>query len=299
MALALAGVTIGLGTGTQTINTTDPTVAVPIRWPWLLASVVAFVAFVLFERRHSHPLIRLDFFRRGGFAVANLANLLVGAALIIGMVEIPLYAYTLFGMTEIEGGLLLIRLTLMIPVGAVVGGWLADLVGYRVTAVLGFVVACVGYLLVSRWPIDPSGLLMTRDLIISGFGFGLVIAPIGASVIASVGPLWMATGSALVTVSRMVGMVVGLSALSSWGVQRYNSLASQIDIPIVRPEGLSDAEWQALKDAASAATRTALHDVFSEFFLIAAVVIGLAVIPSLFLYRHRVKGAGRIPFLPH
>ncbi len=299
MALALAGVTIGLGTGTQTINTTDPTSAVPIRWPWLAASVVAFVAFVLFERRHSHPLIRLDFFRRAGFAVANLANFLVGAALIIGMVEIPLYAYTLFGMTEIEGGLLLIRLTLMIPVGAVVGGWLADLVGYRITAVLGFLVACAGYLLVSRWPIDPSGWLMTRDLVISGFGFGLVIAPIGASVIASVGRLWMATGSALVTVSRMVGMVVGLSALSSWGVQRYNSLASQIQIPIVRPEGLSDAEWQALKDSASAATRAALHDVFSEFFLIAAVIIGLAIIPSLFLYRRRVKGAGRIPFLPH
>lgn len=299
MALALAGVTIGLGTGTQTIDTTDPVAAVPIRWPWLVVSVVAFVAFVVFERRQAHPLIRLDFFRRAGFGVANLANLLVGAALIIGMVEIPLYAYTLFGMSEIEGGLLLIRLTLMIPVGAVIGGWLADLVGYRVTAVLGFLVACGGYLLVSRWPIDPSGWVMTRDLVIAGFGFGLVIAPIGASVIASVGPLWMATGSALVTVSRMVGMVVGLSALSSWGVQRYNSLAADIQIPIVRPEGLSDAEWQALKDAASAATRAALHDVFSEFFLIAAVVIGLAVIPALFLYRHRVKGAGRIPFLPH
>jgi MFS family permease len=299
MALALAGITIGLGTGTQTIETSAATAATPVKWPWLVVSAVAFVAFVLFERHHQRPLIRLDFFRRPAFAAANIAHMLVGAALIIGMVEIPLYAYTLFGMTEIEGGLLLIRLTLMIPVGAVIGGWLADWVGYRATAVLGFLITAGGYLLVSRWPLDPSGFVMTRDLIISGLGFGLVIGPIGASVISAGGPKWMTTSSALVTVSRMVGMVVGLSALSSWGVRRFNSLAADIVTPIIRPPGLSDAEWQALKDAAALATKEAAHTVFGEFFLIAAVVIGVAVIPALFLYSRKEKGTSRIPFLPH
>lgn len=299
MALALAGVTIGLGTGTQTIDASAAASATPVKWPWLVVSALAFIAFVLYERRHPRPLIRLDFFKRPAFAAGNIAHVLVGAALIIGMVEIPLYAYTLFGMTEIQGGLLLIRLTLMIPVGAVIGGWLADLVGYRVTAVLGFLIAAGGYLLVSRWPLDPSGFAMTRDLMISGLGFGLVIGPIGASVISSGGPRWMTTSSALVTVSRMVGMVIGLSALSSWGVRRFNSLAAGITTPIVRPSGLTDAEWQAIKDAATLATREAAHTVFGEFFLIAAIVIGLAVIPAVFFYKHKAKGASRLPFLPH
>lgn len=299
MALALAGITIGLGTGTQTIDASAANAATPVKWPWLVVSGVAFLIFIFYERRHERPLVRLDFFRRPAFAAANIAHLLVGAALIIGMVEIPLYAYTLFGMTEIEGGLLLIRLTLMIPVGAVVGGWLADLVGYRITAVLGFLVAAGGYLLVSRWPLDPTQFAMTRDLMVSGLGFGLVIGPIGASVTSSAGPKWMATGSALVTVSRMVGMVVGLSALSSWGVRRFNSLAAGITTPIVRPEGLTDAEWQAMKDAAAAATKGAAHTVFSEFFLIAAIVIAVAVIPALFFYKQRARGGSHLPFLPH
>jgi len=298
MALALAGITIGLGTGTQTVDTTSTASASPVSWPWLVLSAAAFAAFILYERRHTQPLIRLDFFKRAAFAAANFANILVGAALIIGMVEIPLYAYTLFGMSEIEGGLLLIRLTLMIPVGAVIGGWLADLLGYRVTAVAGFLIAAAGYFLVSRWPLDPTGWLMTRDLVISGLGFGLVIGPIGASVISSSGPRWMATGSALVTVSRMVGMVVGLSALSSWGVRRFNSLAAGITTPVVRPSGLTDAEWQASIDAAELATREALHTVFSEFFLIAAIVIGLAVIPAVLFYRRQRHKGGRAPFLP-
>jgi MFS family permease len=300
MALALAGITIGLGTGTQTVQSTTPASSTPVRWPWLALSAVAFIAFVLFERRHQRPLIRLDFFKRPAFAAANFAHILVGAALIIGMVEIPLYAYTLFDLSEIQGGLLLIRLTLMIPVGAVIGGWLADLVGYRATAVLGFLTACGGYLLVSRWPLDPSNLTMTRDLMVSGLGFGLVIGPIGASAISSAGPKWMATGSALVTVSRMVGMVVGLSALSSWGVRRFNVLAANIPpIPLVRPPDTTDVEWQAVNDAYGAAVKGALHTVFSEFFLIAAIVIGVAVIPAVFFYKHRARGASRLPFMPH
>ena len=299
MALMLAGVTIGLGTGTQTIDASTVDSATPVKWPWLVASGIALLVFIFYEHRHEQPLVRLDFFKRPAFAAANIAHLLVGAALIIGMVEIPLYAYTLFGMTEIEGGLLLIRLTLMIPVGAVIGGWLADLLGYRITAVLGFLITAGGYLLISRWPLEPTQAIMTRDLMISGLGFGLVIGPIGASVTSSAGPKWMATGAALVTVSRMVGMVVGLSALSSWGVRRFNSIAANITTPIVRPEGLTDAEWQALKDAAAAATRSAAHTVFSEFFLIAGITIAVAVIPALFFYKQKAKGRSHIPFLPH
>ena len=43
----------------------------------------------------------------------------------------------------------------------------------------------------------------------------------------------------------------------------------------------------------------AAHQVFGEFFLIAAVIIAVAVIPAAFFYKHKTRGTGRIPFLPH
>lgn len=302
MALSLAGVTIGLGTGTTMVNTGTGDAADGggiVRWQWLVTAGVAFVIFLLWEWKTRRPLIRLQLFRKPPFAAANIAHLLVGAALIIGMVEIPLYANTLFGMSSVRSGLLLMELMGMIPVGAVIGGFVADYIGYRVVAVLGFLVACGGFILVSLWPLDPGGWLMLRDLFISGFGFGLVVGPIGATVTHASGSRWMATGSALVTVSRMVGMVLALSALSSWGVRRYNALTEGVVIPIVRPEGVSDAQWQAMKDAAGAAIDGALHTVFSNFFLIAAVMIGLAVIPALFFYDRLGRGETKLTFLPH
>ncbi len=298
MALSLAGITIGLGTGTQMVGSSSQAQS-PVNWPWLVLGVAAFAAFILFEQRVERPLIRLDLFKKPPFAAANIAHFLVGAALIIGMVEIPLYAVTLFGLDALGSGLLLIRLTIMIPVGAVIGGWLADYIGYRAIAIIGFLVACGGYVLVSRWPLEPSNLQMTVDLLIAGFGFGLVVGPIGATVTSASGARWMATGSAIVTVSRMVGMVIGLSVLSSWAVRRFNSLSEGIDISLVRPSGITDAQWEAMKAASSAALDNALHTVFSEFFLIAAVIIGLAVIPAFFFYNKRERGTSRLPFIPH
>jgi len=107
----------------------------------------------------------------------------------------------------------------------------------------------------------------------------------------------MATGSALVTVSRMVGMAVGLSAVSSWGVRRFNSLAASSTVTIVRTPGMSDVDYQVA--LTKAITQDSLHTVFGEFFIIAAVLVALAVIPALFLYKHKVRGTSHLPFLPH
>jgi hypothetical protein len=139
---------------------------------------------------------------------------------------------------------------------------------------------------------------MTLDLLMAGFGFGLVVGPIGATVTHASGGRWLATGSALVTVSRMVGMVLALSALSSWGVRRYNALSAGITIPFAKQPGETDAHFQAAQKAAEAAIDQALHTVFSNFFLIAAVIIGLAVIPALFFYNRLERGEKRLPFFP-
>ena len=49
----------------------------------------------------------------------------------------------------------------------------------------------------------------------------------------------------------------------------------------------------------SAKVLDALHGVFGEFFLIAAIAIALAVIPALFFYNHRASDVSPLAFLPH
>jgi EmrB/QacA subfamily drug resistance transporter len=267
--------------------------APPIEPRWLALAALSFFAFIFWERGREGALVNLALFRSRAFSAANLANLAVGAALIIAMVEIPLYAYSLLDMTEIQGGHLLMRLTALIPVGAVAGGLLADRAGYRITGVLGFAFTAVGYGLVTRWGDDPAGWTMTRDLAVTGFGFGLVIPPIAATVISSTGPRWMASGSALVTVMRMVGMLIGLATLSSWGLRRFNQLAGEASLPLRTPD-MSDAEYRALQDAYQQLLDASLRTVYREFFLVAAVVAATGVLTALAFYgreRTRLRGS--------
>ena len=290
MAVALSALAIGLGGNTQTGQA-----AVKV-W-WLVGSGLAFAVFLLWESRHSHPLVRLELFKRLPFTAANIANLLVGGALIVGMVEIPLWAYSLRGATEVQGGLLLMRLTVMIPVGALLGGWVADRLGYRLTAIAGFAATAAGYALMALWPGQPSELAMTRDLMLTGLGFGLVIAPIGATVIAAVGPRWMATGSALVTVMRMVGMMIGLSVLSSWGIRRFNGLMATTMLPL-RNGDMTDQAYDTLVKAYDATLSAALRTVYSEFFWIAGAVALTAIVPAVFFYRGKSGRGFRAPLFP-
>jgi MFS family permease len=293
MGFALASAMIGLGTGSELLGSAYAGQTSPLSWPWLVGAAAAFVIFVLYERRHPRPLVRLAFFKIPAFAAANLANFLVGVALVIGMAGISILGQTLFGLTPLGAGFLLIQLILPMPLGAVAGGWLADRIGCKITGILGFIIAATGYFLVSRWSMTPSFAMKLASLVVAGVGLGFVLGPIGTSATSPVGQKWMATGSALVTVSRMVGMAIGLSAISSWGVRRVSTLSARSLLTIPRPSGMSELDYQSKLQ--SARLMDATHQVFGEFFLIAAIVIAAGVVAAVFFYNHRERGMNRLP----
>jgi hypothetical protein len=66
-------------------------------------------------------------------------------------------------------------------------------------------------------------------LALTGLGFGLALAPVNAALLASTDDSTHGVTSALLVVSRMVGMLVGISALTTIGLRRY--YAVQVDIP--------------------------------------------------------------------
>src|SRR5581483_8725650 len=88
--LALSsGSEAGTGSG-QLGGSVNPLAA--YRWPLLIGAVAAFALFVLWERHTRSALVPLPVFRIPAFSAATLANLLVGAALIVVMVDVPLFA---------------------------------------------------------------------------------------------------------------------------------------------------------------------------------------------------------------
>src|SRR6266571_5960700 len=250
---------------------------------WLIAAALvllaAFIALETFtERRKNWPVIELSLFKRTAFSATSLVSLLVGAALIIAMADIPIFIATVLGRPPLDSGLALLRLTAMIPVGALLGGWLCGRITCRVTAILGLIPTAVGFWLMHLWPINVGWTQITISTIIGGFGFGLVIAPIGTTAINAASSRQIGMASSVVTVLRMIGMILGLAALTSWGLGRFRVLAAAFRPPAgVAPFSNAYNTLYANYLVASA------HEVYTAIFLAAGILCVVALVPALLL----------------
>ena len=231
-------------------------------------AALLFGLFVVWQSRAPEPLVSLAFFRRMPLSAGFLTNGLVGGALIVAMVNIPLFTNVILDGSAIDGGLNLMRLTVALPIGALVGGHLSSRLGFGRTAALAVVLAGFGFLTMSRWSESPGFIPFTLPLLVAGFGLGLVIAPVNTAVLDQVGEGQRATVSSLLTVVRLIGALVGVALLTTRGLGGFYAEAGLIPLDDPRyTEVLRGLEVSAFRDT----------------FFATAVLCFLTAIPALLL----------------
>lgn len=233
-------------------------------------------AFAVRELLIDDPLVDLRLFRRPQVAAANLTYFLTGGALITVMINVPLLTNVLWGGDALDGGLNLMRMMLFMPIGGIVGGLLAIRIGYRATAMLGFIGAAVALVIMYGWSDSPSSLALWIPLAIAGVAFTLDDAPIVATVLDHAGESQRAAQAALLQVVQTMGMIVGTSLLATQGIGRFSDRAGEI---------FRDQQF----DAGSDAYQAAIRDTFDETFLVAAAVMALAAVLALLLSGGRAR----------
>lgn len=275
LAIALGGVILAFATA-------DPQVqAVSAQGGWyLLAAGLALLAFVARQRTAARPLIPRTALRPRAAWGSVAVSLLVGAALVAALIDVPLFARTtVYPDSQLKAALVLVRFLVALPVGAVAGGWLTRRLPAGVVAALGLGVAAIGLAWMARWDVDAlRAATATLPLLLAGLGFGLVLAPVNAAVLASTDAAIHGLTSALVVVARMVGMLVGISALTTLGLRHY--YAAQGDLPpmskVCGGHGMCDAYERLLQGAGIAQE----HTVFG-WAAVVAIVGGLLALGLL------------------
>jgi MFS family permease len=218
LGLALAGVILAFASA-------DPAVQVfsPIGGFLLAGSAVATVVFVWHLRRARNPLIPRGSLRETPAWASLLVSFFVGASLIAALVDIPVYArLTSYKESQLQAALVLLRLLVAIPVGAVAGGFLTRRLPAGVVCASGMALSTAGFAWMSQWGAHSlENPVVTVPLLATGLGFGLALAPVNAALLASTDAAVHGVASALVVVARMVGMLVGISALTTIGLRQY------------------------------------------------------------------------------
>jgi MFS family permease len=288
---ALLAVTLGLAV----VGLYNPSPRESVLPPWgvpvLLGAAVALAGFVAWEYRARTRLIDTR-----GVALRPLlaclgASLAAGAALMVTLVNVDLFAQTLLGRDDRGSVLLLVRFLVALPVGALVGGWLAARFGDRWPACAGLLVAAAGFLLISGWPVEVLAARhsfgffslprLDTDLAVTGLGLGLVIAPLSSAALRVVPLSQHGVAAAGVVVARMTGMLVGVAALAAWGLHRFHTLTASLNTPL--PFGKSAEQIQREVAAYRAAVNSALLTQYTEIFFITAFVCVAGAVLALFI----------------
>jgi MFS family permease len=271
LAVALALLVVGL-------YNPDPRASVLPPWgPAAVAvGVVTFAGFLGWQARARTRLLEPAGVRMPPFLAALAASFLVGAALMVTLVDVQLLAQTVLGRDAGDAALFLTRFLLALPVGALVGGLLVRRLGERWVGAGGLVLAAAAYALIARWPADLAAARygplprVDTDLALAGVGLGLTIAPLSAAVLRAVPAAQHGVASALAVVARMMGMLLGVAALSGWGLHRFHELTAQLATPL--PFGISPQEYERRLAAYTESVRAALRTEYAEVFAVTAVL---------------------------
>jgi EmrB/QacA subfamily drug resistance transporter len=182
----------------------------------LSAGVLALALFVAWEMRAPAPLLPMRFFRSRAFAVANVAALLMYAALFGALFLVSQLLQTGLGASPLEAGVRMLPMVAMPMLLAPAGGALSDRWGTRRLMVLGVALVAAGLAwLAAVTSADVAYVLLVPAMIMMGAGSALFFAPVAAAVLGAVRPNEQGQASGVATVVRETAVVLGVAALAA------------------------------------------------------------------------------------
>ncbi len=209
-ALGLAGLVFGLIEQPR-LGWGSPAIVVP-----LLGGVAALALFVVFERRATHPMLRLDLFARRNFAIGNLQTLAMYAGLSILFFFLFIFLQQVAGYSALKAGLTTVPSTLIMFALSSRMGALADRYGPRAFMAGGAAIATAGILLFLRTGLQTSYLGdLVPALVVFSLGLATTVAPLTATVLAEADESDAGIASAINNAIARVAGMIGISVVGA------------------------------------------------------------------------------------
>ncbi|MFB9658223.1 MFS transporter [Glycomyces mayteni] len=276
----LGGGLLAVALGLFTIGLYNPEPEDAVLPPWGPVAIVAGAAvlalFAIQQRRSPVRLLEPDGVRWRPYTAVLVASAAAGAVLMVTLVDTQLLAQTLLGLDSAGGALLLMWFLAGLPVGAVAGGALAGRYGERVPALAGFATAALAYV----WIADAVP-HVALGLALAGAALGLTIAPLSSAALRVVPEDRHGTAAALAVVARMMGMLIGVAALTSWSLHRFQESTADLDTPL--PFGISESVYLSRQEAYLEAIDHALAAQYADVFTAAACICLAGAVASVAL----------------
>ncbi|MFE4370875.1 MFS transporter [Streptomyces sp. NPDC056835] len=197
-----------------------------------VAGVLVAVAFVLVERHRPDPMLPLSIFASRQFTAVNLVTLCVYAGFGGFFFLAALQLQVVVGYSALGAGAALLPTTVLMLLFSARSGGLAERIGPRIPLTVGPLLCAAGLLLMLRVGLGASYLAdVLPALVVMGMGMVTLVAPLTATVLASVDNARAGLASGINNAAaRAAGLlaVAALPLLTGTGPEAYHS-ATQFD----------------------------------------------------------------------
>jgi len=227
------------------------------------ASLVLLVGFVVWEMRHSEPLMRLGILRIKTVSGANVAGFILGTATFSLFLMLTLYMQQVLGYSPMKTGVGYLAVAGTAIFTSAVAAQLVTRIGVKPVLAIGMTSLTGGLLYFTQVSVGGSylGDLLPGFLLIAvGLGFSFV--PISIAALAGIQPAEAGLASGLINTSQQIGGALGIAALSTIATSRTASAL-----------------------ASGSTHATALVDGFHRAFIAGVIIAGLGIVAALTLIR--------------
>jgi EmrB/QacA subfamily drug resistance transporter len=268
-----------------------------------VGSALAIAAFVFWERRSTHPMLPMRFFRNRRYSAAIAALALVLFALLGMFFVMTQYLQFCLGFSPLKTGIAISPVALVLLVVAPLSVRAVRYMGTKPVVACGLLLVSVGLGLLSGTTVHDTYRDALPWFLLMAAGVGLTLAPSTDSVMGSLPKEEAGVGSATSDTSMQVGGALGVAVLGTALTIRYQNymaplLANQ-QIPTAVRQVILGSLGGALAvaqrvpgsrgDALAGAARHGFISGMDLGLIIAAVIVGIAGLVVLVALPNRPK----------
>jgi EmrB/QacA subfamily drug resistance transporter len=244
----------------------------------LIAGAIGIIWFVIRQLRLQEPLLDLRVYKYPMFALGSVISMVMTAAMFSGMILTPAYVQSVRHISPLDSGLMMLPGAVVMGVMSPITGKLFDKFGPRVLAVIGLVITAYSTYLLSDLDLESTYFYIIMIYTIRMFGMSMVMMPIMTNGLnqlpTRLNPHGTAVNNTVQQVVGSIGTALFVTLMNSVATNKGEELAKGMD-----PASLQDPNAMAALQQAS------LLEGIQFSFLIATVVVAVALVLAFFLKR--------------
>ncbi|WP_297425542.1 MFS transporter [Clostridium sp.] len=183
----------------------------PIIYSSLLVFLIAFIIFIFWEKKVSHPVVHLSLFKDWVFTSSIIASLISFLTMYSPTVLMPFYYQKVLGISTQQSGLYMMAFPIAMAIISPFSGALSDKIGAVVLTSTGLVINGIALILLANISMNTPIYLVLFYMFLMGLSLGLFQSPNNSCIMGSVPKNKLGAANGITQLVKNLGMVIGIA----------------------------------------------------------------------------------------